>query len=1279
MDHATQMALAFLRDKMPNAMEEIEESVRKGALSLPYKGYVESPIRNTGHIVNILSKFDKVDNALRAYGYHALHPNEGGDLSEKVMDAWRQKKEYSWGDVLGIGSPNAKYNKAMNKAEAIIGQQFPGYQKTGIKNKEDRDRAKAYNKAKAGMHAYAMQNLKHLKPGWGEYLAKGGSRFLLDSALSAWNIIPGLGIAKQASKAAKATSSTPKGYFGNRGFVKPSVLNKLPKSEYVDKVLHYDVGKSIPGIKKAETKVAEVKDQLIDKALASPWFRGFGRGLPEGKYSEASKIIEGTQAGTKAGIMIEKERITRKALDDFESYFERKGIVEEKEKRRILKDLVNFIERPRRESALHKDLPVKPSWQLVAPARKFQELDLNVTKQMQSLLKKEGIDYHLMEDAYQHPEIIYKYWKNQPKIKNPVGHFPHVGQGRYEASGGSPVQPKGIEDPTLKTLKRTLLSWYDPYDLAGKGKLTNLNATRGTFADTPIVGSHQHPGTRVEKRVFPQGTEEQWAHEMEGLSDQPVYVPVRRDEAGNVIQESYVRDKGIDWLRAEPVPASLSEISERFPKIGKRFVQTPAEAYGIDISRKADKIALLETKQSLEKVLLKSEVPVPKLDAEGKQLFKMVPSEGKVKAGEVRKLEKKPVFDHIEADIPVVLMKTGDRSTWPKGYRETTIPGWENNIVHGVVANRMENVARAKIAPGSMIHDLEKTLDNIFDSPWGQRFKRYRQWWARNVLALHPGFYTANTITDGTLAYTSGTTNLPSRAKDAVVVMEGGRKEVIPGHSNSFIKEQAERYRATGSSFSNQITDAAGQRSVQPRLARQMEEWAHERFDGNTWSWGSDQANKFATRIKKFSYKWEDANNWAFREIGQRSSDTLRMAVFIDQLKKAKAAGNELTDDVFRLAANHVKKHMVDYGDLNHIENQLKNIAPFYSWYQGIIRKTLADVIHNPDKLHKAGLFFDFALEPMDPVMADTSPDYVKHRGAITGAPILPVYRDFGLSPSGNQQYLTPSRFMPYGTIDELMGDAKGTLWQSINPMLKWGYEASQNKNTLFNKTIDPISGGYLTGLINPLIGEDHTPAYKSWFGKSLPAAWAHFLNTILPQSRLLREVETMGRAASDIVGHPIWIDSRSDRLSPEGAGAWYALGGKFREADANKWHYGSQAGLKAKRNEIARRKNKAERLSGDYEQEIAKLEELIQQGVNEAEAKKARFRQEILKASKRQEDDKIKIYIREYYKIKDELNSLQKWGVYLSQNRKLTKEEKKRHGDTPALQKRKRIIEEAK
>jgi hypothetical protein len=608
-------------------------------------------------------------------------------------------------------------------------------------------------------------------------------------------------------------------------------------------------------------------------------------------------------------------------------------------------------------------------------------------------------------------------------------------------------------------------------------------------------------------------------------------------------KQQLFRQVGDELVPVEAIPASLEEATTAYSHLQGKFIEKPIEAFALHSQKAADKIGLFNALDAMKNTTIK--VKKAEIGPGGQKIMK-------------------------EIDSPL-LVPVGPNM--PEGFRPLNVKGLEGWATHGVPANRFENIARGKMDPSAMIGALDASMKMMEKSPAGEWLGRYRRAWARNVLALHPGFWTANIATDLSLAYMSGVNNLPMRIGESTAVLSGVKRPVIKGLPNEVLAKMARDYRVTGSSWAESMQYGDIAREIEPRLASQARRWAEMT---------GDRVDRAIGRgIERVGHGWEDLNNWAFKH-GSKTSDMVRMAVFIDQLKKAKKAGNILSDDVIARAAQYSKEAMIDYGDLSHFTQSMKNIDPFISWYQGIIKRTLKDVIKKPERLNRASKFFDFVLEPMDPESMEAAPEYIKDMNPVTGI----MGRSFG--GGKNPLMLGLSRFTPWGTPEQLYRDPVGSLWETAAPYIKTPIGLGTNYNTFFGQNIDPQAQSGVGAMVNPMLdpsGEFNqwSVAYRKPFGLNMPAAWDYALSNLLPQGRTLKEVETLGRAFSKAMGYPIWQDPGAPELTPKAATAWFMGGGKLHEFDKVKGLANQYYDLQGRMRKAAQKKNEAIR-KGDVE-----------------------------------------------------------------------------------------------
>ncbi|MFZ5868552.1 MAG: hypothetical protein ACOYXY_21890 [Thermodesulfobacteriota bacterium] len=142
----------------------------------------------------------------------------------------------------------------------------------------------------------------------------------------------------------------------------------------------------------------------------------------------------------------------------------------------------------------------------------------------------------------------------------------------------------------------------------------------------------------------------------------------------------------------------------------------------------------------------------------------------------------------------------------PEGWRPLRIPGLEHYATPKAVANRIENTARIMADPETFLGGIEKLADVFFnDTKAGVLLKHYRQWWARNQLALHPGYHARNAVSNLTLVWLGDMRN-PYRMIEADRLQRATGKPILRDFgydiSNADLFEEYARRGAANTGFS---------------------------------------------------------------------------------------------------------------------------------------------------------------------------------------------------------------------------------------------------------------------------------------------------------------------------------------------------------------------------------------------------------------------------------------------------------------------------------------------
>lgn len=508
----------------------------------------------------------------------------------------------------------------------------------------------------------------------------------------------------------------------------------------------------------------------------------------------------------------------------------------------------------------------------------------------------------------------------------------------------------------------------------------------------------------------------------------------------------------------------------------------------------------------------------------------------RVKAAQTkRKLAHENLFNRMtqmEVDGLPALMPIQEA---PSHYKALNIPGFKGAAAHPAIANRWHNLAKVANDPAAM-KGLDKYMAGVEkwmtdDHMWREWSKRYNSLWKRTQL-LAPGFFLANWISDSALMYLNKVD--PTMLWAGRKVRKGSGDSVIPGWTQKQLRDgfvdrgilDKGHLNLLGESLSpEQGMEYADKLTYQAmdEMTRRAAKATERVMDtvglgkaGKTAGAAAEGVNKAAQR--KFDRAGEIMNK-AFMRFGSNVEEDMKMAAALDWLKKnVKGVPTEADLDQ---AAMFAKNTLFDYGDLSPFMEFMRDTSvPFASWYSNIFRKTAADLVSQPQRLHRIGMFQDTVTEPMPPEEKELMPDYMAQ-----AAPTESILdRPLGEDAEGHPLIFRTGRFLPQGTIEEfspLRADPEAAL--GVKPDI--GGMATQLGSTLAPLPkaaleygfATPITGSpqslYFQGPIDPLYHEtgDHELARFGTPGLGrLPRLADYALRTYAPGGRWLRMYQTL-------------------------------------------------------------------------------------------------------------------------------------------------------------------------
>jgi len=474
----------------------------------------------------------------------------------------------------------------------------------------------------------------------------------------------------------------------------------------------------------------------------------------------------------------------------------------------------------------------------------------------------------------------------------------------------------------------------------------------------------------------------------------------------------------------------------------------------------------------------------------------------------------------------------------PKTHRRLKIPGFEDLVVSKVNANRLENLSNFS-KPSEMVGILNKFID---ETKLGQAMDSYTRWWKRNTLALFPGFYAANAISDFSLAILAGLTN-PNTVRQGYMIRGLKGKvlhkgaQVVDGIPNHILRDELRKRDVVDRGLINILGEPAAKDTLVQSNRVPFLEMATEKIGA------------VGRGVKRAGDKLEWLNNEAFK-IGAFQEEGLKAALAIDWLKKNVRKGISPTPEQLDQAALHAREALFDYGDLPMLQDALKRLGgvPFIAWYSNIMRSFLKTLKDEPQALARMGRLYDFTFRPINGEDREILPGWMRENGPSQIPDWWPKWL-----PGAAGDVALMGRFLPHGTLEQLWMRPGQNLFNMLGPQVKGPVEMGFNYSMFKDKTIDELAkSGYAGGLINPVaaLAGANAPyelADKTTFpGVRMPAAWEHLMSTYLPYSRMLNTASTLGS------GFVFEDPTRMPQTAGQKVG-WVLSGGKTWEFDRQK------------------------------------------------------------------------------------------------------------------------------
>src|SRR3990167_7258573 len=239
--------------------------------------------------------------------------------------------------------------------------------------------------------------------------------------------------------------------------------------------------------------------------------------------------------------------------------------------------------------------------------------------------------------------------------------------------------------------------------------------------------------------------------------------------------------------------------------------------------------------------------------------------------------------------------------------------------------------------------------------------------------------------------------------------------------------------------------------------------------------YGADIPRAIEKEIGKPSFNPISRENIVVRggkAVGTTLENNARLAHFIDKLEK----GSDVNE-----AAMSVKKFLFDYGDLTNFEKQvMKRMMPFYTWSRKNIPLQVEQLIKQPqkfipvEKLVQQGKIEDKnKLKNVFPQIYERLPfEFKRTDESVTYFPLE------GLIPAADLSKIS----RPHELVLEL-----------LTPYIKIPIELSINKSFYNEKEI-----------------EKYDNETQEFLRQDVPVKWKYALTTVLPQSRILNEINKL-------------------------------------------------------------------------------------------------------------------------------------------------------------------------
>lgn len=474
------------------------------------------------------------------------------------------------------------------------------------------------------------------------------------------------------------------------------------------------------------------------------------------------------------------------------------------------------------------------------------------------------------------------------------------------------------------------------------------------------------------------------------------------------------------------------------------------------------------------------------------------------------------LMDLRRASMPTQTLGHPANWTIPEGWRLLKIDGLEHYAAPQRLANFMENQAHMGAVPDSTGGKIAEFFDKAMDTWAGGKVTQFNTWFKRNVLTS-PGRYIGDIMSRPSQQYQDAEVlahMIPVRMSQALKIGKDLGEPVFAGIPNEVMQGEAiarELFgRDVGALYGLQETQRrGGQGFIRGML-------------------GADNP------ITKGAEKWGDLNDWILAK-GRFMEGLDRTAVFVDRLKgweaetgqqiaQLKLQNPEAYTKLLDEAARFSHDRMIDFTRHGHLpfDRSMSQVFPFWHWIRGILGRELQTMINRPQRVARAGRFYDALLQPMSPEDKEISDEYIKEQGptmGIAGTSWDDIMEKMG-SPgrAEGQRMMLLGRFMPQTHFEQLYHRPGEFMGASTSPVLKTVPNLIRNFDDFRSAPIDPIAGGFPANIVNPLIGKPYQGAQRTRFGAELPAGWDYALAQS-PAGRHTGELSELVRGAWSSLG----------------------------------------------------------------------------------------------------------------------------------------------------------------